>query len=95
MRRSSLLADQEPVISWHHTTAVYGIAAGFALAVMLFAGTGISVAGETAEYAHYVWVAWLLLVLGAVVLLTSTLRLGRRLFLAIERYRDKGPGLPL
>jgi hypothetical protein len=95
MRRTSLLADQEPVISWHDTTAVYGIAAGFALAVMLFAGAGISVAGETAEYAHYVWVAWLLLVLGAVVLMASMLRLGRRLFLAIERYRDKGPGLPL
>ena len=95
MRRTSLLADQEPVIAWHDTSTLYGIAAGFAVAVMVFAAAGISVAGETKEFGHYEWVAWLLLVLGAVMLTTSMARLGRRIYLAIERYRDKGPGLPL
>ncbi|MFZ5563654.1 MAG: hypothetical protein ACOZBW_06340 [Thermodesulfobacteriota bacterium] len=95
MRHSSLLADQEPEVPWHDTSAAYGIAAGFALAVMLFAGAGISMAGEFPDFGRHAWVPWLLMVLGLVILVTCGARLGRRLYLAIEKYRDKGPGIPL
>lgn len=95
MRSSSLLADQEPDIAWHDTNTVYGIVAGFALGVILFAGVGIFETGARADFGCHAWVPWVLLVLGLFVLVPCLARLGRRLFLAIEEYRDQGPGMPL
>lgn len=95
MRHASLLSDQEPFVSWHDTSIVYAIAAGFSLGVILFAGIGIFVAGQIPDFGRHAWVAWMLLVLGSVVLIASLARLGRRIYLAIEKYLDKGPGIPL
>jgi hypothetical protein len=95
MRHASLLSDQEPFVSWHDASIVYVIAAGFSLGVILFAGIGIFVAGKHADFGRHAWVAWMLLVLGSVVLMASLGRLGWRIYLAFEKYRDKGPGIPL
>jgi Kef-type K+ transport system membrane component KefB len=80
-------SDKNPVfrkviIPWYNSTTVYIIVLIIMLLVLIFAMAGISVSRENSEYHRYVWVPALLLMITAVIIITTTARL-------IKRYTQK------
>ncbi len=73
---------RKAIIPWYDSDAVCIGLILFAVAVILFAVAGISVAKDTPAYAGYIWVPVLLAVLAAAVLVSTGSRLVRR---AIDR----------
>lgn len=85
IRPSGLVLEKKRILAWHDTTLVYVVLALFSMGTVIFSLTGIKVALDAAEYAEYVWIPKLLLVMSAVLLVFSVFRLLRRGFL---RFRE-------
>jgi uncharacterized BrkB/YihY/UPF0761 family membrane protein len=78
-----MLYDQYPVhrkliIPWYDSQATCLIVLIFMLFVFLFAGLGISVAGEYIEFRDKIWLPVLLLILSGSVIVLTLVRLIKR-----------------
>lgn len=77
--------DQNPffrkiIVPWYDSdTACYIVIAGMGL-IMFFGFTGVSVARENPATQAHIWVPWLLIVLSAVVIISTLIRLAKRYF---------------
>lgn len=80
---SKMLYDKNPVhrkliIPWYDSQATCLIVLAFMLLVFLFAGTGISVAGESLVFRSKIWLPVLLLILSGSVIVLISIRLFKR-----------------
>jgi hypothetical protein len=78
-----MLYDQNPVhrkliIPWYDSQATCLFVLVFMLLVFLFAGLGISVAGEIVEFRDKIWLPVLLLILSGSVIVLTSIRLVKR-----------------
>ena len=78
-----MLYDQNPVhrkliIPWYDSQATCLFVLVFMLFVFLFAGLGISVAGEIVEFRDKIWLPVLLLILSGSVIVLTSIRLVKR-----------------
>jgi hypothetical protein len=78
-----MLYDKNPVhrkliIPWYDSQATCLIVLAFMLLVFLFAGTGISVAGESLVFRSKIWLPVLLLILSGSVIVLISIRLFKR-----------------
>ena len=80
---SIMRIDQNPVfrkaiVPWYDSEAMCLIVVVFMFFVFLFGFVGISAARENLEYHEHIWIAALLVVLSGGVLISTTIRLGKR-----------------
>ena len=80
---SAMLYDQNPVhrkliIPWYDSQAACLMVLIFTLLVFLFAGLGISVAGENLAFRNKIWLPVLLLILSGSVIVLTSIRLFKR-----------------
>ena len=78
-----MLYDQNPVhrkliIPWYDSQATCLFVLVFMLLVFLFAGLGISVAGEIVEFRDKIWLPVLLLILSGSVIVLTSIRMVKR-----------------
>jgi uncharacterized membrane protein len=78
-----MLYDQNPVhrkliIPWYDSQTACLIVLVFMLLVFLFAGMGISVAGESMAFRNMIWLPILLLILSGSVIILTSIRLFKR-----------------
>ena len=78
-----MLSKKDPVfrkavIPWYRSGKIYVFAIIFMLIVFLFGIAGISVAREFEAYSGYVWVPALLVVMSAIMIVSTTFRLIKR-----------------
>ena len=66
------------IVPWYDSETACLIVIVFMLLVCLFGLAGISVARENVEYNQYIWIAFLLVVLSGMVIISTTIRLIKR-----------------
>lgn len=90
-----MLYDQNPVhrkliIPWYDSQATCLFVLLIMLLVFLFAGLGISVAGENPEFRNNIWLPVLLLVLSGGVIVLTSIRLFKRWKHRFSNHLDLG-----
>jgi hypothetical protein len=78
-----MLYDQKPVhrkliVPWYDSQATCLFVLAFMIFVFLFAGMGISVAGEHLEFRNKIWLPVFLLILSGSVIVLTSIRLFKR-----------------
>lgn len=81
---------RKAMIPWHDSDLFCMVVCALAAAVFLFARIGFSLSQTHEAYQAYGWVPLLLMVLSAVILAASTIRLIVRI---IKRHRDREESL--
>ena len=85
MRPSGLVLEKKQILAWYDTTFAYVCLTMFSLGAMVFSLVGIQVARDVQGFARYAWIPYLLLVMSALLVITSIVRLLRRMFV---KYRS-------
>jgi len=85
MRPAGLVLEKKRILAWYDSTAFYIILALFSLGAAIFSLTGIKVALVAPGYHKYIWVPEMLLVMSLILMVSSSVRLIRRM---VARLRE-------
>ena len=79
MRYDTKPVHRKIIVPWYDTESACFSVLLIMVLVFMLALAGISVSGESAEYHHKIWLPILLLVLSGLVIVSTTVRLFKRL----------------